>query len=427
MKPQYEVTIESLVFGGQGIGTLPDGKKVFVWNALPGETVSVELSKNKKDYAEGVAKEILTPSPHRIEPTEKGYLSTSPWQIMTPEYEHEQKGLLAQEVYKSIGGIDVGPLTVHADLSVQYGYRNKMEFSFAEDEDGVVQLAFFERGSNWRSPVDGSRLADPTINETAKHVLAWIHEQEIPIRSLKSLIIRSDHTNTIAALFIKDKLQFESYVPLTETLLGFTVYYSTHKSPASVTTAKLYESGQSFLTATIGETRLRFGLLSFFQVNIPLFTRALDHIKQYIPTDKPLLDIYAGVGAIGLPLASHVERVVCIESNEEAVEFSDINIHLNKITNASTVLSPAEKVLDYIVADATVLLDPPRAGLHPDVVHHLLWTLPERIVYMSCNLSTHARDLQLLEEAYTIDTLELFNFFPRTPHIEGLAVLTKKK
>ncbi len=426
MKPTYDITIDSIVFGGQSIGTLPDGKKVFVWNALPGEVVRIELTKNKKDYAEGIAVEILTASPHRIAPMEVGYLSTSPWQIMTPAYENEQKVALAREVYQRIGGLDVDTLPIHADESVQYGYRNKMEFSFAEDENGIVQLAFFERGAHFRTPVDGSLLADPTINETAKHILAWIHEQQIPVRSLKSLIIRSDHKNTIAALFIKDRLQFESYPADTDTLLGFTLYYSTHKSPASVTTAKLYESGQSYLTAVIGETKLRFGLLSFFQVNIPLFTRALDHIKQYIPADKPLLDIYAGVGAIGLPLVSHVNKVTCIESNDEAVEFSDINIHINGITNAVSVLAPAEKILDSITSDATVMLDPPRAGLHPDVVHHLLWALPERIVYMSCNLSTHARDLQLLSEAYTIDTLELFNFFPRTPHIEGLAVLTKK-
>lgn len=428
MKPTYDITIDSLVFGGQGIGTLPDGKKVFVWNALPGEQVRVELTKNKKDFAEGIAVEILDASPHRMAPKEKSYLSTAPWQIMDYDYENEMKVALAKQVYKKIGNLDIDELPIYGDKDQLYGYRNKIEFSFwQETENDPINLAFFQRGSKWKVEVEESLLADPTINDTAQYILGWIREQRIPVRSLKSLIIRSDHKQTIAALFIKDELAFNNFPALTDTLVGFKLYFSTHKSPASVPTKLLHESGQDFLTAQLNGIDLRFGLLSFFQVNIPLFESALEHIAKQIPTDKPLIDIYSGVGAIGLPLASHVLHVTCIESNEEAVAYCNDNIRLNTITNAEAVLAPAEQVLDYVKPDATVILDPPRAGLHPDMTHHLLWALPQRIVYMSCNLSTQARDLQLLSEHYTIDSLELFNFFPRTPHIEGLAVLTKKK
>lgn len=424
----YNITIESLVFGGEAIGTLPDGKKVFVWNALPGETVRVQLTKNKKSYAKGIAIEILEASPHRQIPKEESYLSTSPWQIMDYAYENEMKVELAKNVYADIGDIEVPEIPIYGDGDHQYGYRNKIEFSFwQETEDDDINLAFFQRGSKWKIEVEESLLADPTINETGQYILTWIREQGIPVRSLKSLIIRSDHKQTIAALFIKDELEFSKLPELTDTLVGFKLYYSTHKSPASVPTKLLYEVGQDYLTATINGTDLRFGLLSFFQVNIPLFESALEHIAKQIPSDRPLIDIYAGVGAIGLPLASHVPQVTCIESNPEAVDYCRDNIELNGIKNAEAVLAPAEKVLDYIHPEATVMLDPPRAGLHPDMTHHLLWALPERIVYMSCNLSTQARDLQLLSEHYTIDSLELFNFFPRTPHTEGLAVLTKKK
>jgi 23S rRNA (uracil1939-C5)-methyltransferase len=422
----YEVTIGSLVFGGQAIGTLPDGKKVFVWNALPGEQVQVELTKNKKDYAEGIAVEILEASPHRMIPKEESYLSTAPWQIMDYAYENECKVALAKQVYKKIGNIEVDELPIYGDDTQLYGYRNKIEFSFwQETEDDEINLAFFQRGSKWKIEVTESLLADAAINDTAQHILAWIREQGIPVRSLKSLIIRTDHKQTIAALFIKDELEFTTFPDLTDTLVGFKLYYSTHKSPASVPTKLLYESGQDFLTANINGTDLRFGLLSFFQVNIPLFESALDHIAKQIPSGTPLIDMYAGVGAIGLPLSSHVPHVTCIESNEEAVAYCQDNIRINNIDNAEVVLAPAEQVLDYITPNETVILDPPRAGLHPDLVHHLLWALPERIVYMSCNLSTQARDLQLLSESYTIDSLELFNFFPRTPHIEGLAILSK--
>ncbi len=422
-----QVKIDKLVFGGQGLAKLDNGKAVFVWNALPGETVEIEMIKRKKDYEQAVAVEIIEASTERIEPKEELYLSSSPWQIMTPEAENQYKIDIATEIYGKNGGMILGSNKPEIFSNNQdFGYRNKIEFSFAELENGKKSLAFFERGKKFRKPVDGSLLAEPVINQTAKYILSWVNEKEIPMRSLKSLIIRSNGAGkSIAALFIKDQLEFDSFPELSDDMLGFQLYYSTHKSPASVPTKLMYSAGQDYLEAKILGTKLKFGLLSFFQINIPVFEEALRDIAAFVGPKTPLIDYYSGVGAISLPLAKNREQTFLVDSNQEAIEYAKENISENNLKNCLTKCMPAEKLLDIIDSDKTIILDPPRAGLHDKVVLRLLSKQPKKILYLSCNLSTQARDIAKLSEFYKPVFIKLYNFFPRTPHVEGLVVLEK--
>lgn len=418
------ITIEKLVFGGQGLGRIK-GKVAFVWNALPGEEVEVEILNGKKDMYEAVAVKILKPSPERVEPKESHFLSSAPWEMLDWDRENYWKKAIALEQYGKIGGLILqqDPPKIVSDDRI-YGYRNKIEFSFAELPDGTKSLAFFERGKHERIPIDGSLLAEPIINEVAHNILAWVNEQQIPMRSLKSLIVRSNgEGQAIAALFIKDELPLTNLPTAKGNFLGFRLYYSTHKSPASVPTKLLYGDGQDYLIATIKSTKLKFGLLSFFQINIPVFDQALTDIADFLHPNMPLLDFYSGVGAIGLALSHNRDSLILVDSNEEAIQYANENIILNNRKNTEAMCVPAEKITELISGDKQLLLDPPRAGLHPKVVSTILQKRPPRIVYMSCDLATHARDIRLLSEVYRVTFIKLYNFFPRTPHIEGLAVL----
>jgi len=431
MKPQKEleeeIKIEKLVFGGQGMGRLEDGRVAFVWNALPGETVKITIVKKKKEFVEAIATTILKPSPERVEPLTPHFLSTSPWQILDFERENHWKKAIAAETYGKIGGLIFGeniPKIVSDD--VQYGYRNKIEFSFCELEDGKKSLAFFSRGGHSRVPVEKSDLAEPIINEVALSILKWINTEHIPQRSLKSLIVRSNgEGKAIATLFLKDELLFTNYPKISTGLLGFQLYYSTHKSPASVPTKLLYTEGQDYLIAQLKSTKLKFGLLSFFQVNIPIFDQCLTDIAAHLDPKMPLLDFYSGVGAIGLTLSHNREKCILVDSNEEAIEYAKDNIVLNNRTNCEAFCAPAEEITDLISGDMQLVVDPPRAGLHNKVLHRIIAKRPPKIVYLSCNLSTQARDIRILEEYYKITFIKLYNFFPRTPHIEGLIVLER--
>jgi len=439
------IKIDKLVFGGQGMGRLDDGRVVFVWNALPGEIVDIEIVKKKKDYLEAIATNIVEVSPERVEPKDKHFLSTSPWQIMSYDTENKWKKEISIETYKKLGGEifeNIDPEIIFPEE--EYGYRNKMEFSFYDSDDNpnVFSLAFFERGKKNKFPLEKSELADPIINQTANEVLNWVNKQGLERRNMKTLIVRSDgQGNSIAALFIKDEIEFDKLPQLHKNNLGFQIYYSTHKSPASVPTKLLYSEGQDFLVAdlithsptpSLGKrggdysTKLKFGLLSFFQVHIPIFTKALLDITKHIEVGTEVIDFYSGVGSIGLPLAKNQTQVILVDSNEEAIEYAKENIKLNNFTNCEAYCIPAEKMTEIITKNKTIILDPPRAGLHNNVTKKLLEAEPPKIVYLSCNLSTQARDVKILSEKYKITFSRLYNFFPRTPHVEGLVVLEKR-
>ncbi len=416
--------IEKLVFGGQGLAHV-DGHTAFIWNALPGETVEFDIASKRKGVIEGIATTILTASPDRQEPYEKNFLSTSPWQIMSPEAELRYKQHIAAETYSKLGNLILSPDALPITKSEKVtGYRNKMEFSFVVDKGGQISLAFFARGTKVKIPVDGSVLCEEVINTTAKHILTWIREMDIPLRSLKALIVRGNgEGKSIAALFITDKLTFPTHPALTDGCLGFELYYSTHKSPASVPTELLYRTGENTLTATIKGSKLTFGIFSFFQINLPVFDAALTDIATFTSPKDALLDFYSGVGAIGIPISQHRESLTLVESNEDAIHFATKNARANNLTHARIQGVPAEFATESISSDAVLIVDPPRAGLHPKVISRILLKKPPRVIYLSCGLDTQARDLALLSECYRPVFYRLYNFFPCTPHIEGLVVL----
>jgi 23S rRNA (uracil1939-C5)-methyltransferase len=419
MEPQ-EVTIEKLVHGGQGIAVLADGRKVFVWAALPGERARVRIIKQKSSYAEAVAEEILEPSIDRIEPQETNYLATSPWQIMTFQAENAAKQMIVEELFTHEKVIlPKHSATVHPDS--EWNYRNKMEYSFWGDDDGL-HLALHQRGSHGKQIVAGSKLALPAIDTAATAILNELKKLEIRAGDLKTIMIRTSQSGkTAASLFVKPK-KFTK-IPLPTGLQGLRVYHSHPKSPASVRTALIYELGDCTLSDTLLGKSFTYDVDSFFQVNIPIFEKALKNIKKHCKSPT-ITDMYAGVGAIGLSVAS--KNVELIELDHATAEMARVNAESSGLTG-HVIETSTEKALDSITGTEPVIFDPPRAGLHAKVIDRVLETLPQQIVYLSCNPATHARDLSLLQEAYDIEHFEIYNFFPRTPHIETLAILRSKE
>lgn len=341
---------------------------------------------------------------------------------MSLKTENDWKVTIAAETYKKIGGFEWPDLKIFGN-DTEYHYRNKIEYSFVADQKGELSLAFFERGSHYKRPISPCCLASEEINAAAEEILAWAKKQKLTAYNLKSVIIRSNQKGeVIAGLFIKDEMKFIDY-PTAKKMVGFQLFYSTHKSPASVPTKELYSAGQKYLEEEINGVKLRYGLFSFFQVNPPVFIQTLKDIAQFIPKKRPIVDYYCGVGTIGLGLKKAGQTLELIESNSEAIDYANENIELNNLTDCTTTCQPAEKIIELITGDKTIIFDPPRAGLDKKIVEQVLKTLPETIVYLSCNLSTQARDLALLLPKYKIEFIQLYNFFPRTDHIEGLVVL----
>ena len=425
--------LEKIVGGGQAIGTLDDGRKAFVWGGLPKELVTIRVTKKKSHFVEGIVTEIIEKSPERITPKdENSYLSTSPWQIMPMSSEQSYKASLIEEAFLLHNITLPGKIEIFSD-GVEFNYRNKVEFSWFgdktdDDEKETLDLAFFKRGGKGKVIVDGTSLAHPSINKLAIEIRDLLRTKPIVARQLKTLLIRSDQQgNAVWQLYVKDKI--ENLISEDEAKLlsakGGEIIYSDPKSPASRITERLNKFGDTTLSDTILDVAFNYACEGFFQVNIPVYEKALSDMKAWINCNEklPILDLYSGVGTIGLTIGG--DDVTLVEINEHAVAEMQRNIAKLNRPSAKAILAPSEKSLECITGEQIVIVDPPRAGLHADVTNRLLETEPPRIIYLSCNPVTQARDVSLLQEKYKIVHHQGYNFFPRTPHIEHLVVLDK--
>lgn len=378
-----EILVEKIIPGGQALGTLKDGRKIFFWNALPGETVvEYEITKKKSHFVEAIATKIVNNSSHREEPRDACFLATSPWQIMDFDYEQKLKGELVQEVFRQ-NQINIDVPEVVTD-GKEYGYRNKMEYSLYYDfEDSKIHLAFHQRGSHRKMPIKGSSIEKPEIFAHAKEIVDGLNARGEEARKYQSLLLRCNQAGEVSGGLFENHQPHPVFKNLKDTILGREYSYSPN---------------------------------GFFQINLPVYELALKEMKKYVEPGR-VLDLYSGVGTIGLSVA---EDAILVESNKaaylEAVENA-------KGTGAKAVLAKSEEVLDYIEPDMTVILDPPRAGCDKKLIEKLLEVGPKKIVYLSCNPATQARDVKMLLDGYKLHAMKTFNFFPRTPHIENLVVL----
>ncbi|HRQ98320.1 MAG TPA: RsmD family RNA methyltransferase [Candidatus Saccharibacteria bacterium] len=428
--PVVELTLDKIVGGGQTLGQLDYGKKAFIWGGLPGEKVTAQITKKKSSLVEGVVADVITPSDQRIKPRdETSYLSTSPWQIMSFDAEQHYKSALIEEAFELHDIVLPEPISIYTD-GKEYEYRNKIEFSWWWDKElGQLDLAFFRRGTHGKIPVEGTSLAHPNINKVAVAIRNLLRTKEgVQAFMLKTLLVRCDSSGNVALqLYVKEP----DFVQLTGEELknlgitGFELIFSNPQSPASVITERLQQWGVTTLTDTILGVPFTYAVEGFFQINVPVYEHALNDMKQWVSADKPVVDLYSGVGTIGLTIGG--ENVTMVEINENAVREMKRNITaLDREKAVKAVLAPSETALEHITSSSTIIVDPPRAGLHEDVVNKLLESTPERIIYLSCNPVTQARDVAKLAEKYGIKYHAGYNFFPRTPHIENLVVLDLK-
>jgi len=416
-----KIVIEKIVHGGQGLGTLESGKKVFVWGGLPGETVLGRITKKKASFVEAVVEEVLVPSTERIKPAEPEiYLSTSPWQILDYNTENIWKQRILEDVFLSHDiSVDWQPFYAPSE---RFGYRNKMEYNFWWDNDtSSIQLALHRRGSHMKIPVTQSILASQPINDLGKRLIKFLNHNKLEARALKSVILRSTLAGKAAlCLYVVE----ESVAGLDWG--GFPadhlkIFFSNPLSPASVGTELLFEKG-GYLTEEILDQPYTFAPEGFFQVNIDPYEAALKDIRHHIQGSIPLIDMYSGVGTIGLSL--DVQTIKLIEIDEASCMQAEQNARQHK--GAEVIHASSETVLDYISPDVQLVVDPPRAGLHTAVIGKILHELPPKVIYLSCNPATQARDVALLSKSYTVMYARGYNFFPSTPHIESLLIMMRK-
>lgn len=449
-----KVRIESLAFGGSGVGKLGDGRVVFVERTAPGDIAEVKLYKIKKDYAMGFPLEITEPSDIRIEPRcphFKEGCGGCTWQFLSYDNQINEKQLQFNETITRLSGLSFDFEEMERAPDEWY-YRNKMEYTFGLGFDDKQGLGLHKKG-RWSRILDLktcfllNKQTDDLIR-AGKKIMA---DSKLPAFDPKTkhgfwqnMIIR-EGKNT-SELFINMVFHQKDYWSLNGRMLkysildnlqsfepsGIMVSFPKHQQISADSPSVVLE-GDGFLTETIGSIKYRVSPYAFFQTNTVMARKLFDFVTEcadFQGTEK-VLDLYCGIGSIGLYVADKVEYVTGLEVVESAVEDAGINARLNNIANAEFIAGHAEKVLPRIASEGhafnTVIVDPPRAGLHEKAINALIELAPEKIVYVSCNPATLARDLKILIEqaGYKLKRIKPFDLFPQTYHIEGVAYLIK--
>jgi 23S rRNA (uracil1939-C5)-methyltransferase len=461
------LTVDDAAFEGRTIGR-HEGFVVFADGAVPGDSVKVRLLKVKKSYAEAKVISVEQPSPHRVAPKCRhfGPCGGCKWQHVDYRLQLTFKQQHVVDAFERIGGFpnpNVLPIIGSDDV---FFYRNKMEYSFAQKEwletPPTPTISELDIGHSTLDihlglhvpqrydkvlEITECLLQSDHSNSILNFVRSFARRENLPVYSsdddvgyLRFLVIRqSKRTNEIMVNLVTFEDRPEIMKQMTKELLQAvpavtTVVNTINSKKAQIAFGdreKIY-AGDGIIHERLGNLLFTISSGSFFQTNttqaekLYAVARNLAVLK---PTDV-VWDLYSGTGSIALFISDAVSRVIGVESVGAAVDDAERNARANEITNCSFVLGDLKdrltKDTDWIKSHQkpdVMIIDPPRSGMHPEVVDEILEIAPPRIVYVSCNPATQARDVKLLSSRYEILALQPVDMFPHTYHIENVAQL----
>jgi 23S rRNA (uracil1939-C5)-methyltransferase len=425
--------VEDLAYGGRGVAR-SNGYVVFVAGALPGDRVRARLTKAKRAYAEGKAIELLRPAADRIaerclhggEPC-----PGAPWQALPYERQLAHKQGQVSDALRRIGDLEGFELEEIEPAVERWRYRNKLEYSFGE-RDGEIVLGFHARG-RWDVvvDVDDCLLASERNNAARNDVRAWARGTGVPgydrrgdTGVLRNLVVREGRrTGQLQTRLVTSP----AAIPRPPVDLHTVV-----DQLSGGTSGETGVLGAEHLEEELSGLRLRISSQAFFQTNTEMAERLYGVAADYAGLSGPerLLDLYCGIGTIGLALARSAGEVWGIEVNDDAVADAAENARRNGIDNARFVTGDVRTSIRPLLDEAgrpdVVVVDPPRAGLSNKVVRRVIECDASRIVYVSCNPTTLAPNAaQLVAAGYRLRRVRPVDMFPHTPHIECVAVLEK--
>jgi len=431
---ELELDVDTLAYGGRGVARA-DGFVVFVEGALPGDRVRARLTKSKRGYGEARVVELLRPSDDRIEAScmHEGELCPgAPWQQLPYELQLRHKRDQVADALGRIGRLEGYELEEIEPALEHWRYRNKLEYSFGEREDGELALGFHARG-RWDRILDADdcKLASEANNAARNEVRDWARYAAIPAYD------RRAQTGALRNLVVREgrrtgQLQTRLVTSAAEIPRPPADLHTVVEGPSGGTDGETGVMGREYLEEEICGLRLRISPAAFFQTNTEMAERLLAIATDYagLAGSERLYDLYCGIGTIGLAMAGRAGEVWGIETIPEAIADAQENARRNEIGNASFMAGDARTSIRPLVERAgppdVVVVDPPRAGLSKKVVRRVIECDAKRIVYVSCNPTTLAPNAaQLVEAGYRLRRVRPVDMFPQTPHIECVAVLEK--
>jgi 23S rRNA (uracil-5-)-methyltransferase RumA len=420
---------------GRGTGTIGNRKAV-AYFTIPEEIIDATMVKRGRGAAHFSTDAIVTPSPHRIKAPcpYAGKCGGCAWQQF--DYAHQlelKKGLLNEALEAAGTGIRIDAVEPAPEI---FYYRNRMDFTFGRDgELGLKEPGHWNRYVNLESCHLLSKGADTVLALMREHmrkfdIQPWDADRQEGY--LRYCVIREGkRTNERMVTIVTSVGKMPEREALIEALKphATTIYHGINPTITDVSYVDQLEllHGNEFMKETVDGKTFLIHPNSFFQTNSVMADRLVATVREFLVDKKPetLLDLYCGGGMFGIALASNAMRVVGVEIEPAAIEMAKKNAELNGITNTEFFAAKSEKHSWDELAPDTVIIDPPRAGLHPNVITDLLRNRPPRLIYVSCNIERFAAEWAALGTAYRIERIRALDLFPHSPHAEVVALLTK--
>ncbi|MBR9854246.1 MAG: 23S rRNA (uracil(1939)-C(5))-methyltransferase RlmD [Algicola sp.] len=448
---------------GKSVGKAPDGRVIFLTNAVPGDVVDVMTTKKRKAYFEGVATKFHTLSDKRTEPICEhfGVCGGCKWQHMGYEHQLHFKQKEVENNLKRIGNLELPPTTPILGSKEQYFYRNKMEFSFSDsrwltqeeiNSDHEIEdrnaLGFHIPGM-WDKILDIKKchLQQDPSNAIRLEVKSFANTNRLEFFNprkqeglLRTLMIRTSSTGEIMVLvqfFQDDKANIELLLDhLKEKFPEITSLQYVINSKGNDT---IYDqdvicySGRDHIFEEMEGLHFKINAKSFYQTNSEQAYELYKVTREFagLSGTELVYDLYTGTGTIAQFISKNAKKVVGVESVPEAIQDAKANALHNNISNVEFIVGDMKNVFnDDFIAEYgqpdVIITDPPRDGMHKQVVEQLLNVAPSKIVYVSCNSATQARDLALMKEMYTVTKVQPVDMFPQTHHVENVVLLEKR-
>ncbi len=435
---EVEVTVDRLAYGGNGVAR-HEGYVLFVPGTLPGDRVRVQVTKRKRAYGEARVLEVVTPSPDRIDP-----VASHPgvaWQVLPYAKQLEIKTQQVEDALTRIGHLEGFAFEPIVPAKEQWGYRNKLEYSFGTDDAGGLVCGFHAAGS-WEDIVDGvSLLGSDRLAAAREQVLAFCRAQRLDAYDrraqhgfLRNLVLReARRTGELQVRLVTSRGELDT-AAFAAAVDATSLVWTQLDQVGETTLGGFSElvDGRETITEELGGLQFKISPEAFFQTNTEMAEELYGVAREYAGLQgwERVYDLFCGIGTIGLSLARRAGEVWGLEIVEPAIADAIANARLNEIENARFFAGDVRIALRELVETAgrpdVLVVDPPRAGLSQKVVRRIIEAGPKRIVYVSCNPTTLAPNAaQLVEAGYVLKRVRPVDMFPQTPHIECVALLER--
>jgi len=405
-----KVLIEKLDHQGRGIAKI-DNKPIFIPNSLPDEEVKIEIIKEKKKYSEGIVKEYIIKSKKRIDPKCPYFELCGGCDLMNMEYDDQAKYKenKIKEIITKFTNISLEKIKPIIKCEQDF-YRNKITLHNKNN------LGYYSKRTNEIINIKKCLIVDNHINDVISKL------NELKLDNIYEVIIRSSKNikNTMIVLKINDDIDINYYVENLKEYVDTIIIYKNNKY------IPIYNEG--YIYETLGSYKFKISPDSFFQVNTFQTEKLYDEVKKSLEAigNEKVLDLYCGTGTIGIYISECVKSVYGIEINKSAVEDAIENKKINNISNIDFECLDASLVKKIKNDFDIIIVDPPRSGLDKNTIEYLLESKTEKIIYVSCDPVTLARDLNLLENKFETEKITPVDMFPNTYHVECVCLLKRK-